>query len=105
MVDSLDVAASNFKPPQNPPLSYEVEVKYRPSIPDNVKHWQVLEDDEHVKRFIEVVGEFANSTIDQGEENEAYQEPTSWEDTIAGHKILQLKGNIMPRGLVPILLV
>lgn len=46
IVDSLVVAASNFKTPQNPLLRYEVEVRYRPSIPDNVKHWQVFEDDE-----------------------------------------------------------
>lgn len=38
MVDSLVVAARNFSPSQNPLLRYEVEVKYRPSIPDNVKH-------------------------------------------------------------------
>eukprot|EP00253_Pinus_taeda_P010726 PITA_10726 len=38
MADSLVVAASNFKPPQNPLLRYEVEVGCRPSLPDNVKH-------------------------------------------------------------------
>ena len=38
MVDSL-VVASNFRPPQNPLLRYEIEVRYRPSIPDNIKHW------------------------------------------------------------------
>ena len=24
---------------------FQIEVKYRPSIPDNVDHWQVFEDD------------------------------------------------------------
>lgn len=38
MADSLGVATSNFKPPQNLLLRYEVEVEYRPSIPNNVKH-------------------------------------------------------------------
>jgi ribonuclease HI len=37
--DSLVVSASNFKVPLPPKLKYDVEVKYRPSIPDNVKHW------------------------------------------------------------------
>jgi hypothetical protein len=38
MVDSLVVSASNFKIPLLPKLKYDVEVKYRPSIPNNVKH-------------------------------------------------------------------
>jgi len=42
MADSLDVSAGNFKVPFPPKLKYEVEVKYRPSIPDNVKHWKVF---------------------------------------------------------------
>lgn len=43
--DSLVVVARNFKPPQNLLLRYEVEVKQRPSTPNNVKHYQVFEDD------------------------------------------------------------
>ena len=38
MADSLVVAASTFRPPQNPLFRYEIEVRYRPSIPDNIKH-------------------------------------------------------------------
>jgi ribonuclease HI len=38
MEDSLDVSTSKFIVPFPPKLKYEVEVKYRPSIPDNVKH-------------------------------------------------------------------
>lgn len=78
MVDSLSVAASNFKPPQNPLLRYEVKVKYKPSVPDNVKSCKVFEDDEQIKWYIEVVEDFSNSTIDQGEEKDEYQQPTSW---------------------------
>ena len=37
--DSLAVAASTFKPPINPRLRYEIEIRHRPFIPDNVKHW------------------------------------------------------------------
>lgn len=44
MVDSLAIISSNFKPPQNPLLRYEVEVKYKQSILDNVRHLQVFED-------------------------------------------------------------
>ena len=44
MVDYLAVAASTFKPPINPKLRYEIELRHRPSIPDNVKHWKVFKD-------------------------------------------------------------
>ena len=39
LADSLAVAANTFKPPINPRLRYEIEIRHRPSIPDNVKHW------------------------------------------------------------------
>jgi ribonuclease HI len=42
-VDSLVVVASTFKPPLPPKLKYEVEVRYMPSIPDNIKYWRVFE--------------------------------------------------------------
>jgi hypothetical protein len=38
MEDSLVVSTSNFRVPLPPKLQYKVEVKYIPSIPDNVKH-------------------------------------------------------------------
>ena len=38
LVDSLAVAASNFKVPLEPMDSYEIHIKHRPSIPDNIKH-------------------------------------------------------------------
>jgi ribonuclease HI len=42
VADSLAISASNFKVPLPPKLRYDTEVKYRPSIPDNVKHWKVF---------------------------------------------------------------
>jgi hypothetical protein len=58
LVDSLVVSASNFKIPLPPKPKYDVEVKYRPAIPDNVKHWKVFEDDQELKRFLETIDEF-----------------------------------------------
>ena len=55
LADSLVVFASNFKVPLPPKLKYDVEVKYRPSIPDNVKHWKVFENDIEIKRFLETM--------------------------------------------------
>jgi ribonuclease HI len=38
MADSLAASTSTFRVPLPPKLKYDVEVKYRPSILDNVKH-------------------------------------------------------------------
>ena len=68
MADSLAVAASSFKPPINPRLRYEIEIRHRPSVPDNVKHWQVFDDDEQIKQFLAMIGNFEYAEIDQDEE-------------------------------------
>jgi len=101
MVDYLAIFTSNFKPRQNPLPKYEFEVRYRPSEPDNVKHWHVFEDEEQIKRFMEVIGEFSNSVIDQEDEEITDEKQVKFMDEyIVGHKILQLKGNTISRGLV-----
>lgn len=46
MDGSLAITGTNFKPLQNPLLRYEFKIRYKPSIPDNVRHWQVFEYDE-----------------------------------------------------------
>jgi ribonuclease HI len=63
--DSLALEASNFKTPMFSDLRYEIEVRHRPSIPDNIKYWQVFNDDQELKRFLETVGEFSAISIDQ----------------------------------------
>jgi len=42
MANSLTILASNFRVPLPPKLRYDVKVKYRPAIPENVKHWKVF---------------------------------------------------------------
>ena len=37
MADSLAIAASNFKVPLNVKATYDVQIKNRPSIPNNIK--------------------------------------------------------------------
>jgi hypothetical protein len=58
MADSLVFLASHFRAPLPPKLNYDVELKYRPSILDNVKDWKVFEDDLEIKIFLETVDEF-----------------------------------------------
>ena len=56
-----------------------------------------------MKRFLETVGEFSNMEIDACEEEEAGDtSERNWEEKMAGNKVLQLKGNVIPRGLVPL---
>jgi ribonuclease HI len=64
VVDSLAVSARNFRIPIPPKLKYDVDVKYRPSIPNNVKYWKVFEDDLELKKFLESVDEFVALHID-----------------------------------------
>ena len=58
LVDSLAVSSSMFIPPMPPRLVYEVQMKYRPSLPDNVHHWKFFEDDNEVNRFLQFIDEF-----------------------------------------------
>ena len=44
-VDALAVSASISLVPKHPKEHFQIEVRYRPSILDNVKNWQVFEDD------------------------------------------------------------
>ena len=103
--DSLAIAASCFKIPTVPKLRYEVEVRYRPSIPDNVRHWKVFEEDSEIQRFLQTVQEFSDLIID-GDNLIAEQEQENLEqkyhNRIAGHEIMQLPTNYIPKELVPL---
>jgi hypothetical protein len=102
MVDSLAVSTSNFTVPLPPKFRYDIEVKYRPSIPDNVKHWKVFEDDLEIKRFLETVGEFSALHIDQDPDSGIDPHPDVFLNKIVDHHIVQLPNNHIPKGLVPL---
>jgi hypothetical protein len=51
-------------------LTYVIQVKYRPSLPDNVKFWKVFEDYTELTRFLAVIDEFADLQIDQENEHD-----------------------------------
>jgi hypothetical protein len=40
--DSLVISASTFKTLDLPQMRYEIEMRYKPSIHDNIKYWQVF---------------------------------------------------------------
>ena len=58
LVDSLVVSTSMFIPPMPPRLNYEIQVKYRPSLPNNIKYWKVFEDDDKLSIFLRVIMNF-----------------------------------------------
>ena len=102
LVDSLAIVASNFKVPLDIKTSYDVQTKHRPTIPDNIKHWQVFEDDREIKKFLECMEEFVNIQIDEEEEMAESEQNKSYKNNIAGHKTIELKTNHIPKGLVPL---
>jgi ribonuclease HI len=102
VVDSLAVSARNFRVPLPPKLRYDIEVKYRPSIPDNVKHWKVFEDDLEIKRFLETVDEFSALHIDQDHDSENDLHVDVFLKKIDNHHIVQFPSNHIPKGLVPL---
>jgi ribonuclease HI len=102
MADSLVVSASKFRVPFPPKLKYDVEVKYRPSILDNVKHWKFFEDDHEIQRFLETVDEFSTLHIDQDQDTEESPHADIFLNKIVDHHIVHLPSNLIPKGLVPL---
>jgi len=45
-------------------------MRYRSSIPNNVKHWKVFEYDQQIYKFLEMVDEFPTNHIDKENEND-----------------------------------
>jgi ribonuclease HI len=108
IVDALATSASVFKIPIFPNRKYEIEVKHRPTVPDNIKYWHIFEDDKQVVRFLQMTDEFVNSNIDdenccdQEEDATMFTNDDCFQNQIVGRDIVQLKNNIIPKGLVPL---
>ena len=51
---------------------------------------------------MELTGEISNLLIDQDEDEEVEEVDEYSENEIAGHKIIELKRNFIPKGLVPL---
>jgi hypothetical protein len=102
MDDSLVVSTRHFRVPLPPKLKYDVEVKYRPYVPDNVKHWKVFEDDLELKTFLEYVDELSALHIYQDHDSENNPHADVLLSKIAHHHIFRLPSNHIPKGLVPL---
>jgi hypothetical protein len=102
LVDSLAISASTFNAPMPAKLNYEIQVKYRPSLPDNVNFWKVFYDDEELVRFLEVIDEFSTLHIDHENEIVEKVKNPKLEKEVGHHDVIQLPNNQIPRGLVPL---
>jgi ribonuclease HI len=106
--DALAKAASTFDPPTSFNLKYHIQLRHRPSIPDNVQHWQVFEDDEQLRKFLETVDEFSETCYDQENQDDPFwimqegEDVKEFHDKIANHRMLVLKNNQIPKGLIPL---
>jgi hypothetical protein len=108
-LDSLVIVSSTFKVSIIPQKKYEVEMRYRTSILDNVKHWKLFEDDQKIRIFLEVIDELSSTHIDIEEGIEHVEEvvdivqyDTCFNNHITSYKVLQLKNNFIPKCLVPL---
>jgi hypothetical protein len=108
IVDDLATSVSVFKIPIHPNKKYEIESQTQAISPDNIKYWQVFEDDQQFIRFLQMLDEFANTHIDEEnlfvDEENASLTPNSqdYQNVIDGNEIIQLKNNCIPKGLVPL---
>jgi hypothetical protein len=66
-----------------------MEVVFRPSIPDNLEHWQVFEDDDQIIRFMENNKEFTDSQINFLVDS-------------MNLEVINLQNNTLPKGCVPL---
>jgi hypothetical protein len=81
----LVVFASSFKGPLPPKPKYDVEVKYRHAIHDNVKYWKVFEYDYELKRFQENIDDFSELHLDEDEDIEENIQNDKFINKIADH--------------------
>jgi ribonuclease HI len=101
LANSLAVSASLFKIPLSPKFKYGVEIRYRPSVPGNIKNWKVFEDDLEIEKFLQSVVEFFSLHIDQDPDLESHPHPEVFLNKISNHHIIHLPRNHIPKGLVP----
>jgi hypothetical protein len=102
LVDSLAVSSSLFKIPLPLKVKYEVEIRYRPYVLDNIKHWKVFKDDLEINFFFQSVDEFYSLHIDQDHDLKSHPHPKVFLNKIANHHISHLPSNHIPNRLVPL---
>jgi len=52
IVDSLATPSSNLNIPMNSSNKFEIYVKHRPAVSDNLRYWKVFWDDNEINAFL-----------------------------------------------------
>jgi ribonuclease HI len=114
LADGLATSAATCKIPFCPTRPYTVEVKCRPTVPDNIRYWQVFGNDDQIEDFLQCKNDFECTNIDLENEDENVNNSDFEIDSVntidSGElgddeldaDVLQLKSNVLPRGLVPL---
>ena len=61
---SLATFASTCKLPFEPNHHFTAKIKHRPAVLDNVKNWQVFENDTQINNFLTLQQEFSGLNVD-----------------------------------------
>jgi ribonuclease HI len=121
LADGLATSAASCKIPFRQTRPYTMEVKCRPTVPDNIRYWQVFGNDDQIEDFLQCRNDFECTNIDVEDENvnnfvleidsvntvntvDTQDSVDSGElgDDELEAEVLQLKSNVLPRGLVPL---
>lgn len=70
---SLVTFAGTCKLPLEPNHHFTAEIKHRPIVPDNVKNWQVFDNDTQINNCLTLKEEFSSTNIDTGTVGEVDQ--------------------------------
>jgi hypothetical protein len=75
LADKLAISASTFQPSEELLIGQgKMEVISRPSIPDNMDHWQVFNGDKQILIFMNNLQEFSGFKVGYKEEGHEYKE-------------------------------
>lgn len=96
IADSLTIDASNLKILMNSNNKFEIHVKNCSIVPNNQRYWQVFQDDKEIEEFLKNEGKYKDSSIN-GEQDDG--EPDMQVNQM---EVLQLKDNVIPKGLIPL---
>jgi ribonuclease HI len=102
--DFLSFTASLLEVLAQPTVGSDVEIKYRPSVSDNVNHWKVFEDDQEIEKFLQSIDDFFALHIDEDPDigREPDHHPGELLNKIVDHQIIQLPSNHILRGMIPL---
>jgi ribonuclease HI len=114
LADGLATSAATCKIPFRSTRPYTVEVKCRPTVPDNIRYWQVFGNDDQIEDFLQCKNDFECTNIDLENDDENVNKSVFGNDSVnkidseelgedeVDSDVLHLKSNVLPRGLVPL---